>query len=63
MRFGPLAAAAGLVLALGACSSHPDRPDTVTADEAQQLNDAAAALDANSMDVNAAAGDNESDSR
>lgn len=37
-------------LLLAACSSAPDpQPGTVTADQAQQLNDAAEMLDANSI--------------
>ena len=52
------------VVALGACSSHGDQPGAVTADDARQLNDAAAMLDANSVDANAVAPDaNESDPR
>jgi len=44
-------------LALMACSgSSDDSPGAVTADEAQQLNDAAAMLDANSVDATAVAG-------
>jgi len=43
-------------LLLAACSRHhDDQPGAVTADEAAQLNDAAAMLDANSVDLNAAA--------
>ncbi len=44
-------------LALAACSSASDSSGAVTADEAQQLNDAAAMLDANSVDLNAVATD------
>ncbi|HEU0042934.1 hypothetical protein [Sphingomonas sp.] len=44
---------AGAALLLAACSAEPDQPGGVTADEAQQLNQAAAMLDANSMDANA----------
>ncbi|WP_375395629.1 hypothetical protein [uncultured Sphingomonas sp.] len=52
------------VAMLAACSSHGDQPGAVTADEARQLNDAAAMLDANSMDANAVTpDDNESDTR
>lgn len=52
------------LLLLGACSSHGDQPGAVTADEARQLNDAAAMLDANSVDMNAVGSDtNESDPR
>ncbi len=43
------------LLLLAACSgSGRDDPGAVTADEAAQLNDAAAMLDANSIDLNAA---------
>ena len=50
--------------ALGGCSSRGDQPGAVTADEARQLNDAAAMLDANSVDANAVAPDaNESDAQ
>ena len=57
---GPLLAG----LAIAGCSSHGDQPGTVTADEARQLNDAAAMLDANSVDANAASSDtNESDAQ
>ena len=41
-----------LVALLAACSSHAPT-GAVTADEASQLNDAAAMLDANSVDANA----------
>ena len=41
------------VLLLAACSSGRDAPGAVTADEDRQLNDAAAMLDANRVDVNA----------
>lgn len=37
------------LLLLAACSSDPDAPGTISADEEQQLNDAAAMLDANSV--------------
>ncbi len=41
---------ATIALLLCACSSAPDpQPGTVTADQAQQLNDAAEMLDANSI--------------
>ena len=40
-------------LMLAACSSPADQSGTVTADEARQLNEAAAMLDANSVDANA----------
>lgn len=52
-------------LLLAACSGGKDQPGAVTADEARQLNDAAAMLDANSVDANAVGADaaptNESD--
>lgn len=41
------------LLGLTACSSQPDDPGAVTPEEAQQLNDAAAMLDANSVDAKA----------
>jgi hypothetical protein len=37
------------LLLLAACSTEPDAPGAITADEEQQLNDAAAMLDANSV--------------
>lgn len=40
-------------LLLAACSGSSDDPRAVTPDEAAQLNDAAAMLDANSIDLNA----------
>ena len=55
-RRSRLLAAAVLPLALLACSrGGGDDPGTVSADEAAQLNDAAAMLDANSVDSNAVA--------
>ena len=54
-RRSRLLAAVVLPLALLACSrGGGDDPGTVSADEAAQLNDAAAMLDANSIDLNAA---------
>jgi hypothetical protein len=41
------------LLLLAACSSQPDDPGTVTADENRRLDEAAAMLDANSVDLNA----------
>lgn len=38
---------------VAACSGQPDAPGSVTADEERQLNEAAAMLDANSVDLNA----------
>lgn len=58
MRAGLLIVA---TLALAGCSRHAEPPGAVTADEARQLNDAAAALDANSFDTNMADPSNESD--
>lgn len=40
-------------LALVACSSHGDDRGAVTSDDQRQLNEAAAMLDANSVDANA----------
>jgi hypothetical protein len=45
------------ISALAACSPSPDQPGAVTADEAHQLNEAAAMLDVNSVDLNAVASD------
>lgn len=53
-------AAVLIPMLLAACSPSRDQPGAVTADEAHQLNEAAAMLDANSVDVNAVAS-NESD--
>lgn len=51
-----MSASLPLLLLLAACSGGggSDDPGAVTADEAAQLNDAAAMLDANSIDLNAA---------
>lgn len=51
-----LSATLPLLLLVAACSGGDgnDDPGAVTADEAAQLNDAAAMLDANSIDLNAA---------
>jgi hypothetical protein len=51
-----MAASLPLLLLLAACSGGGgnDDPRAVTADEATQLNDAAAMLDANAIDLNAA---------
>ena len=52
-----------LIALLGACSPHAPS-GSVSADEASQLNDAAAMLDANSVDANAVDPDsNESDAQ
>ena len=48
---GPVRAAWPVLLLLAACSSDPTPPGGVSADEAQQLNEAAASLDANSVDT------------
>ena len=58
MRAGMLLVAA---LALAGCARHSDQPGAVTADEARQLNEAAAALDANGFDTNLVDPSNESD--
>ncbi len=42
--------ALGLLLLLGGCGSGPEASGGVSADEQRQLNDAAAALDANAGD-------------
>ena len=42
-----------VALLLAACSAEPDRPGGVTADEARQLNDAAAMLDNDSVSADA----------
>lgn len=56
----PLAGLAALLL-LGACGSGDTAPGSVSPSEAQQLNDAAEMLDANSVDTDAVdiAGENE----
>ena len=53
------------LLLLAACGSHDDAPGSVTQGEADQLNDAAAMLDANSVDANAVVieGENEAQPR
>jgi acetyl-CoA acetyltransferase len=53
--WGPSIALAAAILAvsLAACSPAREDPGAVTADEAAQLNDAAAMLDADSIDLNA----------
>ena len=59
MTIKPAALAAFLLLA--ACGARDDAPGAVSQSEQQQLNDAAAMLDANSVDANAVSvdGDNE----
>lgn len=52
-----LAALPLLLLATACTRSGDDDPGAVTADEAAQLNDAAAMLDANSIDLDAATND------
>lgn len=47
-RFGGARAAFPLLL-LAACSSQPDAPGAISADEERQLNEAAEMLDANSV--------------
>ncbi|MBM6575902.1 hypothetical protein KCP91_05920 [Microvirga sp. SRT01] len=44
-------------LFVAACSGGEEQPGTVTADEARQLNEAAAMLDANSVELNAVTND------
>lgn len=53
-RFGGPRAAFPLLL-LAACSSQPDTPGAITADEERQLDEAAAMLDANSVRLDAPA--------
>lgn len=48
-RYFPAAA----LLLLAACSASDEQPGGLTADEAKQLDDAAAMLDANAVDLNA----------
>lgn len=53
-----IAGVVAAVLMLAGCSAtRDDAPGAVTADEAAQLNDAAAMLDVNSIDLNAVAPD------
>ena len=51
MKGSAVAAVLALTALLAACSREPEPPSGITADEAQQLNDAAAMLDANSVDA------------
>lgn len=51
-RMNRLFPAAALLL-LAACSGSDDQPGGLTADEAKQLDEAAAMLDANAVDLNA----------
>ena len=53
-RYGGTRAAFPLLL-LAACSSQPDAPGAITADEERQLNEAAEMLDANSIRLDEAA--------
>ena len=48
-----LAGGALALLPLAGCSSQPDQPGAVTADEERQLNEAADMLDANSVSADA----------
>ncbi len=45
----------GVALLLVACSAEPDAPGAIPADEERRLNEAAAMLDANSVDADALA--------
>lgn len=56
------AALVPLLLSLAACSGGSDDPRAVTPDEAAQLNDAAAMLDANSIDLDAVSDEAANDS-
>jgi hypothetical protein len=57
----PAAALAALLLA--ACGPSDDAPGDVSQSEAQALNDAAAMLDANSVDANAVSVDGENEAQ
>ena len=52
-----------LSASLAACSGGSDDPRAVTPDEAAQLNDAAAMLDANSIDLDAVSDDAANDTQ
>ena len=58
-RRSALAMSLALTVGVVACSSAPDDPGAIGADDQNQLNAAAAMLDANSVDANAL-GDHES---
>ncbi|RZF65277.1 hypothetical protein EWE75_06265 [Sphingomonas populi] len=53
-RLNRFLGAAALLLALGGCGSGGSTPGAMSGSEAQALDDAAAMLDANSVDANAA---------
>ena len=61
MTIKPAALAAFFLLA--ACGSGDDAPGAVSQGEQQQLNDAAAMLDANSVDANAVTIDGENEAQ
>jgi hypothetical protein len=53
-----------LLFLLTSCSADPDpQPGGLTADDQQQLNEAAEMLDANSVDLNAVSADNSSETQ
>lgn len=58
----PMVGLAALLL-LAACGSGDPTPGSVSPSEAQQLNDAAAMLDANSVDINAVDIDGENEAQ
>ena len=62
MTIKPAATLAAILL-LAACGSNDDAPGSVSASEAQQLNDAAAMLDANSVNANAVSIDGENEAQ
>jgi hypothetical protein len=56
-------AALAVFLLLAACGSGDDAPGAVSQSEQQQLNDAAAMLDANSVDADAVSMDGENEAQ
>ena len=61
MKLRPLAG--GALLLLAACGGAKDDPGATSPSDEQALNDAAAVLDANSVDVNAVAIDGENEAQ
>ncbi|MEG3085899.1 hypothetical protein [Sphingomonas sp. PB4P5] len=62
MTIKPMAALAAILL-LAACGADDNAPGAVSQSEQQQLDDAAAMLDANSVDANAVSIDGENESQ